>query len=139
MPGGYPELRATRLADNTRMRDRLARHVAQHKPVWAGCGGMMVRFDTLVTVTLHERLAAPGPQRGHTFHYATCATTLTARYRTARPGCELAPDAGEARYRVGPIRARYFHAWFASSPVAAAELVAWTDSPSTPFAGVLHD
>jgi cobyrinic acid a,c-diamide synthase len=163
LPGGYPELHAARLAANTSMRDSLAKHVAQHKPVWAECGGMMVLFDALVTVdgqahaqwgllpgtvTMQKRLAALGPQqlvmdggvlRGHTFHYSTCATTLAASFRTARPGCEPAPDTGEALYRVGPIRASYFHAWFASSPAATAALFAPSVKPSAAPAGGLHD
>lgn len=146
MPGGYPELHAARLAANTAMRDSLAKHVAQHKPVWAECGGMMVLFDTLVTVdgeshaqwgllpgtvTMQKRLAALGPQqlvlpegvlRGHTFHYSTCATTLTGAYRTARSHQEPGPDTGEAVYQLGSIRASYFHAWFAASPAATAAL-----------------
>lgn len=146
MPGGYPELHAARLAANTAMRDSLAAHVAQHKPVWAECGGMMVLFDTLVTVdgeshaqwgllpgtvTMQKRLAALGPQqlalpegvlRGHTFHYSTCATPLAGAYRTARSHQEPSPDTGEAVYQLGSIRASYFHAWFAASPAATAAL-----------------
>jgi cobyrinic acid a,c-diamide synthase len=153
LPGGYPELHAARLAANTTLRDSLANHVAQLKPVWAECGGMMVLFDALVTVdgqthaqwgllpgtvTMQKRLAALGPQqlvmgggllRGHTFHYSTCATPLSTNHRTARPDCEPAPDAGEALYQVGSIRASYFHAWFASSPEATAELFAAPDNP----------
>ena len=34
-----------------------------------------------------------------------------------------APGAGEALYRVGSLRASYFHAWFASSPRAVAHLL----------------
>ena len=146
LPGGYPELHAARLAANLQMRDSLRAHVARDKPVWAECGGMMVLFDELVTVdgqthaqwgllpgvvTMQKRLAALGPQRllldghllrGHTFHYSTCATPLTSILRTARPGTEPAPEAGEALYQVGPIQASYFHAWFASSPAATASL-----------------
>lgn len=146
LPGGYPELHAQRLSANTAMRESLAAHVAQHKPVWAECGGMMLLFDTLVTVdghshaqmgllpgtvTMQKRLAGLGPQqlvlpegtlRGHTFHYSTCVTTLSASYRTARSHQEPTPDAGEAVYQLGSIRASYFHAWFASSPQATAAL-----------------
>ncbi|OIQ74262.1 cobyrinic acid A,C-diamide synthase [mine drainage metagenome] len=146
LPGGYPELHAARLAANTPLRDSLAAHVAQGKPVWAECGGMMVLFDTLVTVdgqshaqwgllpgsvTMQRRLAALGPQqlalaegtlRGHTFHYSTCATTLAVDYRTARPHLQSSPEMGEAVYRRGSIRASYFHAWFAASPAATAAL-----------------
>lgn len=146
IPGGYPELHAERLTANTSMRDSLVNHVAQDKPVWAECGGMMVLFDSLVTVdgqthpqwgllpgavTMQKRLAGLGPQqlvmeegvlRGHTFHYSICTTTLPAAYRTARSHQEPTPDAGEAVYQQGSIRASYFHAWFASCPAATAAL-----------------
>jgi len=146
LPGGYPELHAEQLSSNTWMRESLAQHVGLGKPVWAECGGMMVLFEHLITVdgqshaqwgllpgtvSMHKRLAGLGPQqlttpagvlRGHTFHYSTCATTLTADYRTARPDEAPAPEAGEAVYRVGSIQASYFHAWFASSPAATAAL-----------------
>jgi cobyrinic acid a,c-diamide synthase len=148
LPGGYPELHTERLSANKTMRDSLAEHVAQHKPVWAECGGMMVLFDALVTadgqshaqwgllpgtVTMQKRLAGLGPQqlvlpqgtlRGHTFHYSTCETTLPAAYRTARSHQEPSPDAGEAVYQVGAVCASYFHAWFASNPQATAALFA---------------
>lgn len=163
LPGGYPELHAAQLAANTALRDSLAAHVAQHKPVWAECGGMMVLFDALITadgerlaqwgllpgtVTMHKRLAALGPQqlvmngqvlRGHTFHYSSCATPLAASFRTARPGCEPVPDAGEALYEVGSIRASYFHAWFASSASATAALFTPGVNPSEVPAGGLND
>ena len=83
------------------------------------------------TVTLQKRLAALGPQqlavdagvlRGHTFHYSTCATTIPAITRTqAAPRSKLRGD-GEALYVSGSVKASYFHAWFASNPLAAAHL-----------------
>jgi cobyrinic acid a,c-diamide synthase len=82
-------------------------------------------------VSMHQRLAALGPQqlilksgtlRGHTFHYSTTATTMIATTRTARPETPVTPDAGEALWQQGSVRASYFHAWFPSSPVAVAEL-----------------
>jgi cobyrinic acid a,c-diamide synthase len=60
--------------------------------------------------------------RGHTFHYSTCDTPLDAAARTSRPGPGGAAGAGEALYVQGPVRASYFHAWFASSPEATARL-----------------
>jgi cobyrinic acid a,c-diamide synthase len=146
LPGGYPELHAELIATNARTRASLAAHMAAGKPLWAECGGMMALFDTLVTVdgqthaqwgllrgevTMHKRLAALGPQqltlasgtlRGHTFHYSTTATTLQAVARTARPADDVAPDAGEAVWQQGAVRASYFHAWFPSCPAAVAEL-----------------
>ena len=146
LPGGYPELHAARLASNHALRDSLRSHVAQGRPVWAECGGMMALFERLRTVDGHDhalwgllpgavimqaRLAALGPQqwvldgkllRGHTFHHSSCQTSLAPRARTSRPGTAPAADAGEAVYQLGPVRASYFHAWFASSPTATAQL-----------------
>ena len=146
IPGGYPELHAKKLADNTSLRDSLAAHVTAGKPVWAECGGMMVLFDTLElvggervplwgllpgVVTMHQRLAALGPQqltlesgtlRGHTFHYSTTATALCPVARTARPDTDARPDTGEALWQRGSVRASYFHAWFPSCAQAVVEL-----------------
>ena len=146
LPGGYPELHAATIAANTALRDSLAAHIAAGKPVWAECGGMMALFDTLITsdgerfahwgllpgtVTMHKRLAALGPQqltlvsgalRGHTFHYSTTETDLQAVARTAWPDTDPLPDAGEALWQHGSVRASYFHAWFASCPAAVVEL-----------------
>ncbi|MHB1200313.1 MAG: cobyrinate a,c-diamide synthase [Polaromonas sp.] len=146
LPGGYPELHAAALSANTAMQASLASHMQAGKPVWAECGGMMALFEELQTtdgvchtmwgvlpgrVLMQQRLAALGPQqlevaggalRGHTFHYSTCATPLQAASRTqAAPG-RLLRGQGEALYVAGSVRASYFHAWFASNPVAAASL-----------------
>jgi cobyrinic acid a,c-diamide synthase len=146
LPGGYPELHADTLFRSAATRDSLAQHIAAARPVWAECGGMMALLDTLVTVdgserpqwgllpgvvTMHERLAALGPQqlalpcgtlRGHTFHFSTTATTMFAATRTSPPDAAVRPDAGEAVWRQGSVQASYFHAWFPSAPAAVAEL-----------------
>lgn len=145
LPGGYPELHARVIGDNTAMRDSLKAHVAAGRPVWAECGGMMALFDELTLadgtawpmwgllpgrVRMQARLAALGPRqlslgdetlRGHTFHYSVTETTLPALAQAARPDAP-AGTAGEAFYRQGPVRASYFHPWFASNPQAAARL-----------------
>jgi cobyrinic acid a,c-diamide synthase len=149
LPGGYPELHGAALAANGAMKAAIAAHVSAGKPVWAECGGMMALFEELQTagndrfamwgllpgrVTVHQRLAALGPQqlavpggilRGHTFHYSTCETPLAPAARTeAAPGRKLRGE-GEALYVAGPggsLKASYFHAWFASNPSAAASL-----------------
>ena len=148
LPGGYPELHARQLAGNTALRDSLAAHLAQHKPVWAECGGMMVLFDQITLhdgqqceqwgllpgrISMQKRIAALGPQqleldgqvlRGHTFHFSTCATPLPALTRTTRPGGVPEEGAGEALWVSGSLRASYFHAWFASNLRATAALFA---------------
>ncbi|MBQ0919161.1 cobyrinate a,c-diamide synthase [Hydrogenophaga aromaticivorans] len=143
LPGGYPELHAATLAKGVHCRASLAEHIAAGRPVWAECGGMMPLFDTLTTtdgdehamwgllpgrVVMQKRLAALGPQRwdtpqgelrGHTFHYSTTESPLMPRSSTAS---QRAGGRGETIYAQGPVRASYFHAWFASNPEAAASL-----------------
>ncbi|MFN3736954.1 cobyrinate a,c-diamide synthase [Hydrogenophaga sp.] len=145
LPGGYPELHATTLAQGAQCRASLAAHVAAGRPLWAECGGMMALFDELVDqaeqthagwgllpgrVVMQKRLAALGPQqldlpagslRGHTFHYSRTETPLVPAAQTlAVRGGAVGP--GEAVYRHGPVGASYFHAWFASAPAVAASL-----------------
>lgn len=148
LPGGYPELHAVALSGCDGLRRQLVDHVAVGRPVWAECGGMMALFEELADAegrlhalwgllpgrtTMQQRLAGLGPQqldigghslRGHTFHYSTCDTPLAPLAHTARPGALPAAGAksGEALYVQGPVRASYFHAWFASSPEATARL-----------------
>jgi cobyrinic acid a,c-diamide synthase len=145
LPGGYPELHAATLAASTACRHSLKVHVKAGRPLWAECGGMMLLFEQLETldgeshamwgllpgaVAMQKRLAALGPQqlalpagelRGHTFHYSRCETPLEPVRRT-EPARGGAGGAGEAMFRSGPVQATYFHAWFASSPVATASL-----------------
>jgi cobyrinic acid a,c-diamide synthase len=146
LPGGYPELHAPRLASQSALRAALVDHVAQGRPLWAECGGMMALFEQLVTsdgashrmwgllpgtVTMQERLAALGPQqlalpggvlRGHTFHFSRCDTPLAPVQRTFGPD-EAGPGSrGEGLWRQGSLAASYFHAWFPSSPPAVAAL-----------------
>ena len=145
LPGGYPELHAAVLARAEASRDSLRAHVQAGKPVWAECGGMMVLFDELIDregqthagwallpgrVRMGERLAALGPHqlglaagtlRGHSFHYSRCETELApARHTESVRGGVT--KTGEAVYQRGGLRASYFHAWFASNPVATAAL-----------------
>jgi cobyrinic acid a,c-diamide synthase len=143
LPGGYPELHAQALSQSVRCRASLQAHSAQGKPVWAECGGMMVLFDGLTLhsgqrvpmwsvlpgeVHMQQRLAALGPQswgtahgqlRGHTFHHSLTDSPLIPVAHTQR---ESAYGKPEAIYSQGPVRASYFHAWFASCPEAAAHL-----------------
>ena len=146
LPGGYPELHLPAVTANQGFQRSLTAHVSAGRPVWAECGGMMALFDDITTlegqahpawgllagkVRMQPRLAGLGPQqlqideyvlRGHTFHYSTCETALTPVTRSSRPHTPPSPQAGEALYCQGSIRASYFHAWFASSPEATARL-----------------
>jgi len=144
LPGGYPELHAQALAQSSRFRPSLAAHVAAQRPVWAECGGMMPLFDGLTLqdgqrvpmwglmpgeVRMQHRLAGLGPQawatrlgelRGHTFHYSVTESPLAPVAMTKGPALTTRQ---EAVYAHGPVRASYFHAWFASNPEATAQLM----------------
>lgn len=144
LPGGYPELHAEALSRASHFRASLATHVAQGKPVWAECGGMMPLFDGLTLkdgqrvpmwglmpgeVQMQTRLAGLGPQRwdtqcgelrGHTFHYSVTQSPLSPLAWTQGPALTTRK---EAVFGQGPVRASYFHAWFASNPRATAALL----------------
>jgi cobyrinic acid a,c-diamide synthase len=47
--GGFPEVYASRLAENRPFRDELRRRLADGLPVWAECGGLMYLAEQLVT------------------------------------------------------------------------------------------
>ena len=113
--------------------DELVDKAGASHPMWGLLPGRVV---------MQNRLAALGPQqldvphagggslgtlRGHTFHWSVTDTPLPPVARTVRPGAAAQPVAsgadGEALYALGPVRASYFHAWFASAPAAVAALL----------------
>jgi cobyrinic acid a,c-diamide synthase len=144
LPGGYPELRAQRLAANSPMRAALRAHHAAGKPLLAECGGMMSLFEEIELfdgtvhvgfgllpgrTRMHKRFTALGMQavslpegdlRGHSFHYSTCATALAPIARGTNPN---AGPTQEAVYRVGRLTASYIHFYFPSNPTAIAEVL----------------
>lgn len=146
LPGGYPELHARALHENRQLRDGIAQHMAQGKPVWAECGGMLALCDGVTAldgstqpmwgllpgqVVMQSRLGGLGMQqlaldegllRGHTFHYTRLETAMPVLTRSSRPGAAVQADRGEALYQYGSVRASYFHAWFPSCPSAVAAL-----------------
>ena len=143
LPGGYPELHAAKLSQNTRFLASLRAHHTAGKPILAECGGMMVLFETLTDIDGHghrlagllpgatamqERLCALGGQalalpqgelRGHAFHYSRAETPLEPALRASTPDGRP----GEALYQVGRLTASYLHAYFPSNPAAVAALL----------------
>ena len=146
LPGGYPELHAQQLHAQQHLREAIAQHIAQGRPVWAECGGMLALCESVTgldgvtqplwgvlpgQVIMQTRLGGLGMQqldhnggllRGHTFHYSRLETAMHFSTRTSRPGAAVQPDRGEALYEHGSVRASYFHAWFPSSPALVAQL-----------------
>ncbi|MDO5087894.1 MAG: cobyrinic acid a,c-diamide synthase, partial [Comamonadaceae bacterium] len=145
LPGGYPELHAAALAARHDLRAQLHAHAQAGRPIWAECGGMMTLFEELTLADGHshrlwgllpgrvrmqkklaglgmQQWAAPGGTlRGHSFHYSTCQTPLAPAALT-QPAEHSARRQGEPVYAHGSVRASYFHAWFASSLPATAQL-----------------
>lgn len=145
LPGGYPELHAAQLAANQALQDGLRAHLAAGKPLWAEGGGMLALLNSLRlqdgsvqamwglvpgTAAMQARLAALGPRevtlsgqvlRGHSFHYASADCSAPPVARSRRPGGQETD--GEPVFSHGSLRASFFQAWFASNPVAVAQLL----------------
>lgn len=146
LPGGYPELHATTLAQRHDLFAQIHAHVNADKPLLAECGGMMVLFDTIADkegnthsmakllpghVAMQERLTALGGQeadlpegtlRGHTFHYSKTKTPLAPITHARRQRPLAGKTQGEAIYRTQRLTASYVHFYLPSNPVAAAAL-----------------
>ena len=143
LPGGYPELHARALSGAQRWQESVRQAHRAGLPILAECGGMMAIADSITDkqgqrwpmagllsgdVVMQPRLAGLGPQamptaagplRGHTFHYSRLETSRQPDLHTLK---NPSGAQGEAVYRVGRLTASYFHAWFASNPVATAAL-----------------
>jgi cobyrinic acid a,c-diamide synthase len=142
LPGGYPELHATRLSTRGDLGAQLKAHVDANKPLLAECGGMMTLFDNLVDLdgqthpmfallpgqtVMSKRLAALGPQRvslpegtlrGHAFHHSRCNSDWPMLTRAECPDGQ----SGEPVWRNRRLTASYFHFYFPSNPEATAAL-----------------
>jgi cobyrinic acid a,c-diamide synthase len=143
LPGGYPELHAEILSQVQDWLQSLDAFQHARKPIYAECGGMISLVDRLIdqtgqvwsmagllpgTITMQKRLVALGMQswittdgklRGHTFHYSTFDTPLSASAHTVKQNTQ---DQGEVIYQVGSLQATYFHAYFPSNYAATARL-----------------
>jgi cobyrinic acid a,c-diamide synthase len=143
LPGGYPELHMETLSKAARWRDSIRAAHAAGLPILAECGGMMAVSESITDtenhnwpmpallpgrVIMQQRLAGLGSQgmptaagqlRGHTFHYSHLDTGLEPTAYTVK---HPSGAQGEAVYRHGSLTASYFHAFFASNPLATAGL-----------------
>ena len=142
LPGGYPELYAQQLADNTTLKSDIINHVAQSKPLLAECGGMLYLSDTLMDDQLNQyamlgvmqgvammknKLTSIGSQqvtidqqeiRGHTFHYSSLETEVEIDSQAYYADGRL----GEAIYRLNNLTSSYLHFYFPSNPALVAKL-----------------
>jgi cobyrinic acid a,c-diamide synthase len=147
--GGYPEIHAERLAQNTAATRAIREFAAAGAPIYAECGGLMYLAETMeldgvayplcgvlpfstrmpapfslayVEVTTSGGLFGPGrTARGHVFHCSEIrGESPTERcYRLETSRGERADEG----YQVGGVLASYAHLHFASDPGLADALV----------------
>ena len=147
--GGYPELHADKLADNTATRDAIREFASAGGPIYAECGGLMYLGETLevdgtphplcgvlpfstmmpaplaigyVEITTSGGLFGSGQTvRGHLFHHSAIAG------EPATDRCyEIKNSRGEETqegYLVKNVLASYAHLHLASNPALAAAFV----------------
>lgn len=143
LPGGYPELHLQTLQDNRAMKSALQTHFQQGKPIYAECGGMLYLLESLTDkagnradmvgllpghAIMQNRLkglgfqSAPMPGgllRSHTFHHSLIESPLVPAAFGERV---QNTSEGEAIYQLNRLTASYLHCYFASNPIAAAQL-----------------
>ncbi|WP_249977939.1 cobyrinate a,c-diamide synthase [Vreelandella olivaria] len=143
LPGGYPELHAPTLAENTAMRGSIQDFFAADKPILAECGGMLYCLETLTDYAgathpmlglltgrgaMRGRRGCQGMQtaelpegalRGHA-HHRSMAEGTPEPIAHGRRQRHSAP--GEAIYRHRQLTASYLHFFFPNNPVAVARL-----------------
>ena len=147
--GGYPELHANKLANNTATRDAIREFASAGGPIYAECGGLMYLAHTLeldgqthpmcgvlpfsttmpapltiayVEVTTKGGLFGSGQTaRGHLFHHSTIAgEPSTNRCYEIKNSRGQETQEG---YRVNNVLASYAHLHLASNPALAAVFV----------------
>lgn len=136
-PGGYPELYARELQQNTAMIEAIRTHAGDNKSVLAECGGMLYLMQSLTThsgernrmcgllpgdARMQPRLVKLGMQsldsehgqlRGHTFHHSALQYPEAAWKTARKPGTQAC---GEAIFRKRRVIASYVHWYFPSCP-----------------------
>ncbi|UTD54402.1 cobyrinate a,c-diamide synthase [Halomonas sp. MS1] len=143
LPGGYPELHAHTLADNSAMRSAIEAFHRADKPILAECGGLLYCLETL---TDYDDIIYPmlgllsgqgamrgrrgcqgmqtaelpeGPVRGHAHHRSMAEGTPEPIAHGRR---QRHPAPGEAIYRQNRLTATYLHLFFPNNPDAVARL-----------------
>lgn len=143
LPGGYPELHAQKLSQNSAMLDQIQTFFAIGKPILAECGGMLYSLETLTDLESNTypmlgllkgagamrgkrgcqgMQTAPLPEgdiRGHAHHRSLSENTPEPLSHGRR---QRHPAPGEAIYRDKGLTASYLHLFFASNYKATAAL-----------------
>ena len=142
-PGGYPELHAAKLADNSAMTQSITQFFESDKPILAECGGFLYAMDTLTdlqgnTFNMLGIIQGHGAMRGRSGCQGMQTAVLPegdvrahAHHRSRSEGTPVAighgrrqrhPAPGEAIYRERNLTATYLHLFFPSNPEAVAKV-----------------
>ncbi|KZN12871.1 cobyrinate a,c-diamide synthase [Marinomonas sp. TW1] len=143
LPGGYPELHAQALAENTVIQAAIQAFYQSGKGILAECGGMLYSLETLTdleekTYPMLGILSGQGAMRGkrgcqgmqtavlpqgeiraHAHHRSRSANTPTPVAHGRR---QRHPAPGEAIYQTRGLTASYLHLFFPSNPEAIAQV-----------------
>jgi len=143
LPGGYPELYAAQLAENTQLQTQIAAFYQAGKPVLAECGGFLYCLNELVDLDnqhhkmlgllngqgsmsgkrgcqgMQKALLPEGEIHGHAHHRSRAIMEIDAMGYGQR---QRHPAPGEAIYRDKKLTASYLHLFFPSNPRLIADL-----------------
>lgn len=150
--GGYPELHAQELAENSTMLDDIREFNAKNKPILAECGGFLYCLEELTDLNevTHEMLgilAGQGAMRGKRGCQGMQAAMLPEgeirahahhRSRSHNTPSPIAygkrqrhPAPGESIYRQAGLTASYLHLFFPSNPEAVAKIFTRPKAPAS--------
>lgn len=142
-PGGYPELHASKLAENASMAIAIREFFDADKPILAECGGFMYMMETLTdlqgnTYPMLGLLQGHAAMRGRSGCQGMQTAVLPegdvkahAHHRSRSEGTpepigygrrQRHPAPGESIYREKGLTASYLHLYFASNSEAVAEV-----------------
>ncbi len=143
LPGGYPELHADVLSQNSGLIAQIRHFHQSGKPILAECGGFLYCLDTLTDLDENTypmlgliggegamrgkrgcqgMQTAPLPEgdiRGHAHHKSLSLNTPEPLAYSRR---QRHPAPGEPIYRDKGLTATYLHLFFGSNPAAVADL-----------------
>jgi cobyrinic acid a,c-diamide synthase len=143
LPGGYPELHAKALSDNTSMRQAIHAFYQTGKGILAECGGMLYSLNDLTDLNddcypmlgilegqgamrgkrgcqgMQTAVIPQGDIRGHAHHRSRSANTPEPVGYGRR---QRHPAPGEAIYQQKGLTASYLHLFFPSNLNATAKL-----------------
>lgn len=143
LPGGYPELHAKALSENSAIQQEIKAFADAGKPVLAECGGFLYCLQDLTDLEdetypmsavlaghgamrgkrgcqgMQTAMLPEGPLQGHAHHRSRSHDTPEPIAHGKR---QRHPAPGEPIYREKGVTASYLHLFFASNPEAIAAI-----------------